>query len=181
MILNLKGNIYTRPQKFLLNMNLFFCLKSCVHILINHYAIRAIGAMQLRISEHCVSFSPRFSSRFVDLLKSIIYDIKRYVDLRWLFDPVLHSSLDDLVWLWSHCHIGMLVLIMVWLSQTNSLLTFFHFIFFSVCLSFPTFLFRFYKNSSNVCQGAVFLLIILLALFGNLLVIVSVLRTKNLR
>ena len=31
------------------------------------------------------------------------------------------------------------------------------------------------------CQGAVFLLIILLALFGNLLVIVSVLRTKNLR
>ena len=30
-------------------------------------------------------------------------------------------------------------------------------------------------------QGAVFLLIILLALFGNLLVIVSVLRTKNLR
>ena len=66
-------------------------------------------------------------------------------------------------------------------AQTNSLLTYFLFIFFSVCLSFPTFLFRFYKNSSNVCQGAVFLLIILLALFGNLLVIVSVLRTKNLR
>ena len=27
----------------------------------------------------------------------MIYDIKRYVDLRWLFDPVLHSSLYDLV------------------------------------------------------------------------------------
>ena len=27
----------------------------------------------------------------------MIYDLKRSVDLRWLFDPVLHSSLDDLV------------------------------------------------------------------------------------
>ena len=27
-----------------------------------------------------------------------IYDLKRSADLRWLFDPVLHSSLDDLVW-----------------------------------------------------------------------------------
>ena len=28
------------------------------------------------------------------LLNSMIYDIKRIVDLRRLFDPVLHSSLD---------------------------------------------------------------------------------------
>ena len=28
-----------------------------------------------------------------DLLNSMIYDLKRSVDLRWLFDPVLHSSL----------------------------------------------------------------------------------------
>ena len=27
----------------------------------------------------------------------MIYDLKRSVDLRWLFDPVLYSSLDDLV------------------------------------------------------------------------------------
>ena len=27
----------------------------------------------------------------------MIYDLKRSVDLRWLFDPVLHSSFDDLV------------------------------------------------------------------------------------
>ena len=27
----------------------------------------------------------------------MIYDLRRSVDLRWLFDPVLHSSLDDLV------------------------------------------------------------------------------------
>ena len=39
------------------------------------------------------------SSRFVDLLKSIIYDLKRSVDLRRLLDLVLHSSLDDLVFL----------------------------------------------------------------------------------
>ena len=39
------------------------------------------------------------SSRFLDLLNSIIYDLKRSLDQRWLFDPVLHSSLDDLV-LW---------------------------------------------------------------------------------
>ena len=32
------------------------------------------------------------SSRFFDLLNSMIYDLKRSVDLRWLFDPVLHSS-----------------------------------------------------------------------------------------
>ena len=37
------------------------------------------------------------SSRSFDLLNSMIYDLKRSVDLRWLFDPVLHSSLDDLV------------------------------------------------------------------------------------
>ena len=27
----------------------------------------------------------------------MIYDIKIYVDLRWFFDQVLHSSFDDLV------------------------------------------------------------------------------------
>ena len=37
------------------------------------------------------------SSRFFDLLNSITYDLKRSVDLRWLFDPVLHSSSNDLV------------------------------------------------------------------------------------
>ena len=31
------------------------------------------------------------------LLNSLIYDLKRSVDLRWLFDPVLHSFLDYLV------------------------------------------------------------------------------------
>ena len=34
---------------------------------------------------------------FFDLLNPMIYDLKRSVDIRWLFDPVLHSSLDDLV------------------------------------------------------------------------------------
>ena len=37
------------------------------------------------------------SLRFFDLLNSMIYDLKRSEDLRWLFEPVLHSSLDDLV------------------------------------------------------------------------------------
>ena len=37
------------------------------------------------------------SSRSFDLLNSMIYDLKRSVDLRWLFDPLLHSSLHDLV------------------------------------------------------------------------------------
>ena len=37
------------------------------------------------------------SSRFFDLLNSIIYDLKISLDQRWLFDPGLHSSLDDLV------------------------------------------------------------------------------------
>ena len=37
------------------------------------------------------------SSRSFDLLKLMIYDLKLSVDLKWLFDPVLHSSLDDLV------------------------------------------------------------------------------------
>ena len=37
------------------------------------------------------------SSRFFDLLNSMTYDLKRSVDQRWLFDLVLHSSLDDLV------------------------------------------------------------------------------------
>ena len=40
--------------------------------------------------------SPR-SSRSFDLLNSMIYDLKRSVDLRWLLDPVLYSSLGDLV------------------------------------------------------------------------------------
>ena len=39
------------------------------------------------------------SSRSFDLLNSRVstYDQKRFVGLRLLFDPVLHSSLDDLV------------------------------------------------------------------------------------
>ena len=37
------------------------------------------------------------ASRSIDLLNSMIYDLKRFEDLRWLFDPVQHSSLDDLV------------------------------------------------------------------------------------
>ena len=37
------------------------------------------------------------ASRFFDLSNSMIYDLERSVDLRWLFDPMLHSSLDDLV------------------------------------------------------------------------------------
>ena len=41
--------------------------------------------------------SLQVSLRSFDLLNSMIYDLKRSVDLRWLFDPVLHSSLDDLV------------------------------------------------------------------------------------
>ena len=32
-----------------------------------------------------------------DLLNSMNFDLKRSVDLRWFFDLVLHSSLDDLV------------------------------------------------------------------------------------
>ena len=44
------------------------------------------------------------SSRSFDLLNSMIYDLKRSVDLRWLFDPVLHSSLDDLVSSFNHIH-----------------------------------------------------------------------------
>ena len=36
-------------------------------------------------------------SRFFDLLNSMIDDLKRSVDLRWLFDPVLHSSINPLV------------------------------------------------------------------------------------
>ena len=38
-------------------------------------------------------------SRFFDLLSSIIYDLKRSVDLRWLFDPVFHSFLGDLFYI----------------------------------------------------------------------------------
>ena len=38
------------------------------------------------------------SLRFFDLLNSMIFDLKRSVDLRSLFDLVLHSSFDDLVW-----------------------------------------------------------------------------------
>ena len=30
-------------------------------------------------------------------LNSMIYDLIRSVNLKWLFDPVLHSSLDDFV------------------------------------------------------------------------------------
>ena len=37
------------------------------------------------------------SSRFNDRLNSMIYDLKRSVDLRCLIDLVLHSSFDDLV------------------------------------------------------------------------------------
>ena len=37
------------------------------------------------------------SSRSFDFSKSMIYDLKRSVDLRGLFDTVLHSSLNDLV------------------------------------------------------------------------------------
>ena len=37
------------------------------------------------------------SSRSFDLLNSMIYDLKLSVDLRWLFDLVLHVSLEDLV------------------------------------------------------------------------------------
>ena len=36
------------------------------------------------------------SSRPFDLMNSMIYGPKRSVDLRWLLDPVLRSSLDDL-------------------------------------------------------------------------------------
>ena len=39
----------------------------------------------------------KVSWRSFDLFNSMIYDLKRYVGLRWLFDPVLHSSLDDIV------------------------------------------------------------------------------------
>ena len=39
------------------------------------------------------------TSRFFDRLNSMIYDLKRSLHLRWLFDPVLHSSLDYLVFL----------------------------------------------------------------------------------
>ena len=37
------------------------------------------------------------SSRSFDLLNSMMHDPKRSVDLRWLFDTVLNSSLHDLV------------------------------------------------------------------------------------
>ena len=37
------------------------------------------------------------SSIFFNLLNSMIYDLKRSIDLRWLFDLVLYSFLDDLV------------------------------------------------------------------------------------
>ena len=37
------------------------------------------------------------SLRFFYLLNSMIYDLKRSVYLRWLFNPVQYSSLDDLV------------------------------------------------------------------------------------
>ena len=37
------------------------------------------------------------SSRFNDQLNSMIYDLKRSVELRCLIDLVLHSSIDDLV------------------------------------------------------------------------------------
>ena len=43
-------------------------------------------------------------------LWSMIYDIKRSVDLRRLFDPVLHSSLDDLLTL----DISSLLLLHLW-------------------------------------------------------------------
>ena len=42
------------------------------------------------------------SSRFFDLLNSITYDLKRSVDLRWLFDLVLHSFSDELVLTTNH-------------------------------------------------------------------------------
>ena len=35
------------------------------------------------------------SSRFFDLFNSMIFDLKRSVDPRRSFDPVLHSSIDD--------------------------------------------------------------------------------------
>ena len=41
--------------------------------------------------------SSAVSSRSFDLLNSMICDLKRSVNQRWLFDPVIHSSLDDLV------------------------------------------------------------------------------------
>ena len=37
------------------------------------------------------------SQSTANILNSMIYDLKRCVDLRWLLDPLLHSSLDDLV------------------------------------------------------------------------------------
>ena len=45
---------------------------------------------------------PSVSSRFFDLLNSMIYDVKKSVDQKWLFDAVLHASLDDLVY-WHSC------------------------------------------------------------------------------
>ena len=41
--------------------------------------------------------APAVSSKFVDVSNSMIYDLKRSINLRWLFDPMLHWSLDDLV------------------------------------------------------------------------------------
>ena len=43
------------------------------------------------------------SSRCFDLLNSMIYDLKRSVDLNWFIDQVLHSSFDDLVFIGQTC------------------------------------------------------------------------------
>ena len=70
-------------------------------ITLQHSAIR--DEPQMFVSFLVVSgnihiwISRRVTSRFFDRLNSMIYDLKRSVDPRWLFDPVLHSSFDDLV------------------------------------------------------------------------------------
>ena len=52
--------------------------------------------LKIVLTTYCCSLQA-MSSRFVDLLNLMIYDLKRSVDQRWLFDPVLNSSLDDVV------------------------------------------------------------------------------------
>ena len=44
---------------------------------------------------NATSWGGRLSSRFVDLLNSMTYGLKRSVDQKWLFGPLLHSSLGN--------------------------------------------------------------------------------------
>ena len=88
---------------------------SCIHCTEDPTKPTTVSNRRKSFHQHCYIFTQTRGLHIMvriylyihqDLLiywTRMTYDLKRSIDLRWLFDPVLYSSLDDLVFVSFNC------------------------------------------------------------------------------